>query len=452
VVGQAELLVAAFVIPAVTIYIRGRNGNGLTLGRQAAVCVLFVLACLSKEHGTVLPVLLLAAELIVVTDRAPIRARFVKLRPFVLALAATGLAYLAVHAYVSRGTSMGFHPYVPFATNHVGNEGRIWTMFGFVPDWIRLLLWPARLQTEYGPPEYPVVNGFELYQAPGILILVATLTLIVVAARRKSIAVSYGLVFAFIALLPTSNFIVATGLLLAERTLFLPSVGVMIAVGAAVPWLYRHIRPAPLRAAIAGAFVVIVALGTWRSHARTQVWKDNDTLFTAGVVDAPNVYKSHYILGAWSFLHNRKVQGERHFMRAMELFDRDPHLFEELGQEYMNFRMYGSAVPYFRRVLALDSTFVESRAGLAVSLTVLGKYDEAELQARRALREHTRSGPAMRWTLDMIEKYRHTGAPLPGFVLPRGTAGSASSKVPPIVQNTAPDSSIRDTSKSKVKH
>jgi protein O-mannosyl-transferase len=444
VVGQSELLVALFVIPAVTIYVNGRNGSGLTLPRQIAIGVLFALACLSKEHGIVLPVLLLAAELIAVTDKAPVAKRFVQLRPFVLALTAIGLGYLAVHQYVSLGTSMGFHPYVAFSTNRVGSTGRIWTMFGFVPDWIRLFLWPARLQAEYGPPEYPVVRDFAPYQLPGMLIMAAALALMVVAARRKSRAVAFGLAFAIIALLPTSNFIVAAGLLLAERTLFLPSAGVMLAVGASVPWIYKRIRPAPVRVAIAAGFVIVAVLGLRRSHTRTQVWKDNDTLFAAGVIDAPNVYRSHYVLGAWHFQQKRKILGERYYLRALELYDRDPYVYLNLGLEYENFGMYRSAMPYMRRVLALDSTFVEARSALAIALTMNGEYDEAEMQARRALREYTRSGDAMRWALDVIARYRPTGAPPPSAVPPPrmspNDTGSASSKVPAIMQKAAQDS------------
>lgn len=439
-VGQAELLVALFVIPAVTIYINGRNGDGLTVGRQAAICGLFVLACFSKEHGITLPVLLLAAELIVVADKDSIAKRFVKLRPFVLALAAIGLGYLAMHQYVSQGTSMGFHPFVAFTTNRVGTEGRIWTMFGFVPDWIRLFLWPAHLQTEYAPPEYPVVTDFALYQLPGILILVATITLLFVAARRRSTAVAFGLAFCIIALLPTSNFLVATGLLLAERTLFLPSVGAMIAVGAAVPWLYRHVKPVPARALLAAGFLVVVVLGAYRSYTRTRVWLSNDTLFAQGVLDAPNVYRSHYVLGAWRFNHKQKIEGERLFFRAMELYDRDPYVYMGLGQEYTNFRMYRPAATQFRKVLAIDSSFVEARAGLGMALTMIGDYDEAEVQVRRALREGTRSGAAMYWALDAIKKYKPTGmappiAQPPPRTSPIDTAGSTSGKVPPIVQN-----------------
>src|SRR6476661_2728214 len=146
-----------------------------------------------------------------------------------------------------------------------------------------------------------------------MLILVAILSLIVVAARRRSVPAAFGLTFAVIALLPTSNFVVASGILLAERTLFLPSVGVMIAVGGAVPWVAKRVRPAALQAVAAALLFVCLGLGAWRSYTRTLVWKDNDTLFNAAILDAPNVYRSHYMLGAWKFHLLRKVEGMRSY-------------------------------------------------------------------------------------------------------------------------------------------
>ena len=436
VVGQAELLVAVFALSAVTIYVNGRNSGPLSLWRQIAIAVLFMGACFSKEHGIVVPLLLLAAELIIVRDKAPIGERFVKLRPFVLALTALAFAYLWAHFSISNGVATGFHPYVPFRTNELGPPGRIWTMFGLVPDWIRLFLWPAHLQTEYGPPEYPVVHNFQPYQLPGILILLAALGL-VVFGRRRSPPVSFGIAFAIIALLPTSNFIVATGILLAERTLFLPSAGVMIAVGASVPWLYKHLKVTPLRVAAAAGFALVAALGIWKSHNRTQVWKDNETLFSAAPVDAPNVYRPHYMLGAWRFGQKRKVQAEAHYRRSIELYDHDPYVFYSLGQQYLTVGMFNSAVTQFRSALILDSAMTEARARLAVALMYLGQYDEAERHALQAIRENSPSFRVLRWTLAKIKQGRKTGKP------PLYQAGSEpepdSGNVPRIVQKTPSD-------------
>ena len=76
-VGQSELLVAVFMIPAVTLYLRDRmRGDGVLAPRTiAAILLLYAGACFSKEHGVVLPALLVAAELTVIADATRVRER-----------------------------------------------------------------------------------------------------------------------------------------------------------------------------------------------------------------------------------------------------------------------------------------------------------------------------------------------------------------------------------------
>ena len=438
VVGQAELLVAAFMLPAIIIYVRSRNANELTPARMMAILALYAGACLAKEHGIVLPMVLLAAELTIVVDKAPVRERFVRLRPFVLGLTALALAYLLVHFRVSSVVPTGFHEYIAFSSSQVGTTGRWWTMFGLAPQWMRLLLWPQKLSTEYGPPEYPVVSTFEPYQISGMLILTA-LACLVVVARRRSPAAAFGVAFALIALLPTSNFLVPTGILLAERTMFLPSVGAMLAVGATVPWIYLRARTMPMKAAAAGVLAVLLALGGWRSHVRTQVWKDNDTLFAQSVEDAPFVYRSHFLLGAWKFSRKQKVEGERLYRVAMSMYDRDPYVYFSLGQEYLMAAKYAPAAEYFRRTLQIDPSIVEARARLAVCLVELGQKEQARAEAIRALREGSTSLESMQYVLmkaagkSWWPRHRRAVSQSDTSKSPAG-----SSKVPSDSQNTAP--------------
>jgi hypothetical protein len=439
VVGQSELLVACLIIPAVTLYVTGRNGNGLTIGRMAAILLLYALACLAKEHGIVLPALLLAAELTIVVDKAPIRARFVRLRPFVFALAATGLAYLWLHQQVSSQVATGFHPYVPFSSNHLDTTERWWTMFGLAPDWIRLFLWPQHLSSEYGPPEYPVVKSFALYQVPGMLIVAAIIVLMFVG-RRRSPAASFGIAWTLLALLPTSNFVVPSGILMAERTLFLPSVGVVIALGAAVPWIYARLRSPAAEATAAVLAASLILAGGWKTFDRTQVWKNNDTLFNQALEDAPYVYRSHFMMGAWLFTKQHLIEGEKQYRLALAMYDRDPYVWYSMGQEYMNHRMYKAAIPFFRKAIEVDPTVYEARARLAAALAEAGEWDEAWDQARQTLGTETNSVNAMRVVLRLAaKKRRERAAGRPDGVSTAGDSLSASSgKVPAVLQNASP--------------
>ena len=65
----------------------------------------------------------------------------------------------------------GFAPFVPFQILKLGTRDRVLTMFGVVPQWLRLLLWPARLSSEYAPPDIDIAQGFSITQLPGFLLL-----------------------------------------------------------------------------------------------------------------------------------------------------------------------------------------------------------------------------------------------------------------------------------------
>jgi hypothetical protein len=391
VVGQSELLAALFMIPAITIYVRGRNANEFGPGRMVVITVLYAFACLAKEHGIVLPAVLFAAELTIVVDKTPLRHRLVEVRPLILGLVAVALAYLWTHSIASSGALTGFQQYAAFSTMRIHSTGRALTMFGLAPEWLRLFFWPIHLSSEYGPPAHPVVTGFHIYQIPGML-LIGSILALGVASRRTSPALSFGIWFAVIALLPTSNFIVPAGILLAERTLFLPSVGAMIVAGSIVPLAYRYATTRQLRITAIAALQAALLLGAWRSNQRTKVWKNNDTLFDHAVLDAPGVHRSHFMRGVWKFQQKQMVEGEREIQIAMALSNDDPYVYFELGQEYLNAHMYHAAATMFRRSLECDSTFTVGRGRLAVALAELDQWPEAHHQALIALSQTT--GPA----------------------------------------------------------
>jgi hypothetical protein len=433
VVGQSELLAALFTIPAVTIYVRGRNANELGAGRMVTITVLYAFACLAKEHGIVLPALLLAAELTIVVDETPLRHRLVEVRPFFLGLCAVALAYLWAHGIASTATLTGFQQFAPFTTIRVHSTGRALTMFGVAPEWLRLFFWPIHLSSEYAPPAYPVVTGFHIYQMPGML-LIGNILALGVASRRTLPALSFGIWFGVIALLPTSNFIVPAGILLAERTLFMPSVGAMIAAGSIVPLAYRYATTRQLRITAIAALQAALLFGAWRSYQRTKVWKNNDTLFENAVVDAPGVYRSHFMLGLTRFREKRMIQGEREIQIAFALYE-DPYIHFELGQEYLDAHMFGAAATQFRRSLEFDSTYTVARVRLAIALVELHEWPEAKRQALIALSQITRAAPMTyavlrKATLEMKrDSAKSSGAKTTAPIPPDTTTRSNSTKI-----------------------
>lgn len=390
VVGQAEVVAALACVAGVWIYLRERDAGRMRWPATLGIVGCFIAAVLTKENGAVFPTLLLAAELTVVRDRRPIAQRFVTARPLVLLLVLVGVLYVWVRSRV-LGDLAGMPPHVAYVGLHLTNAHRVLTMIGMAKEWARLLLWPARLAAEYSPPMTPFAIGLSAEQLPGFAALVITLGTLWLSIRRGWNDLAFGISWTILAILPVSGFLVATGFILAERTMMLPSVGAMYAVAAIGRRLWAAVpddqRAQPrLRALAAGALAVVVALGFTKSALRQMVWRDNDVLFPTTLRDAPNSYRAHQIMGGWLFARGFKGEGEKEMWTAIRLFPYDPIPPFLMAEEYRKKGACERAVPLYKWSLATTDT----AAGFVLGpytrcLLQLGQLDEAHAQAMRGV-------------------------------------------------------------------
>jgi hypothetical protein len=385
IVGQAEIWVALCLLTATWLYVDGRRRAPLSSVRQSAIGLLYLAACLFKEHAIVLPALIVVGEVLLVQREARLRIRLAeewKLFAFML-LGACLYVYFRT-AVIGRDLA-GFSVYPPFLTLDVGPWHRALTMLGVIPHWIRLLFWPARLSAEYGPPAYPIATTTALWQIPGLVIL-AGVTLLAIALRKRNPAFGFGVAWLGLTLLPSSNLLLPTGILLAERTLFSPSFGAMIALGATLPLLTPHLRSSATRIAVLVGGGAIILAGTARSIVQSAVWRDNESLFVASVAAEPRVYRGYYMLAAMLMEHRQLANGEKAYMKAIQLFPHDPFVFYNLGQEYFRAGLYDRAYEMYLRAYELMPDFQDVRTRLAFALAAKGDFAGARERAREALR------------------------------------------------------------------
>lgn len=394
IVGQSELFVALCTVAAVGVYVRGRNRGALTAVDWTTIAVLFAVACFFKEHAIVLPALLLAAEATVVHDPRRLRDRLPALRAPLLGLVAVALLYLWARSTVVTGGLAGFRPFVVFQVLHLSALDRVLTMIGAATEWFRLLLWPARLTTQYSPPDIEIAQGPSAALIPGLLLMIGTLGLMV-TMRKRNPALSFGLAWTVVALLPVSNLLVPAGFLIAERTLLLPSVGAMIALGGLVPAVERFAASRRIpRAALGASLALLLALGLARSVTRNRVWSSDDRLWRQGVVDSPDSYLAHFRLGLHLFSTQRPVEGERHYRRSIELFPYDPLVVYSFAEQLRVIGRCDAAMPLYGWLFQTQPESRRGHLGRAVCLLRERKYDEAQQDAIEWLERGGRIAPA----------------------------------------------------------
>jgi protein O-mannosyl-transferase len=268
-VNQAELIVALLALIMTSRYIDARRRHDLRARDWSIVAILYLIATLSKENGFVLPGLLATCEL-VIDDGSTFRDRISASWRGLVALGIVAGGALAVRAAVLSGNAIGAS--AALALRGLTLSGRMMTMLQVVPMWFRLLVWPAHLRADYAPDEIVRPAHIGWPEVVGVLLICAAITAVWVA-RKRAPAVSFGIAWCIVALLPVSN-IVPTGVVLAERTLFLPSVGVVIAAAGAGQWLVDQGWGfvAGTRRILLAAVAVLIGLGIIRSESRQLVW------------------------------------------------------------------------------------------------------------------------------------------------------------------------------------
>lgn len=268
-VGRADLLMTVFFLAAFGLHSRGGVARFAAAG-------LYALACLSKEMAVVLPGVLLARAWL---DRGEERANaFLRRQAFELAPQALALAlFLAL-----RGVALGAaaNPPVAFAfwaaPQYLAFQDPArfevgLTMIHALGEILRLLLVPFPLSADYsGFPHAKGLTTAVAFSAALIAVLVFAAARAVRRGRREPL---FWLLFFALTWLPVSNLLFPSGVVLAERTLYLPSVAlaglVALAVERAAAWDRRSLV---LPVAAIGVFAAL-------SNARAGVWRDSRTLF-----------------------------------------------------------------------------------------------------------------------------------------------------------------------------
>lgn len=381
VVGQSELIVTLCLAVAVGLYLRRRQIDALRGRDAAAITTLFGVALFTKEHAIVLPAIFAAAELTVL-PRTAWRRTVRATRLLVLALVAVVLAYLYLRG-IAHHDGRGFQVNPGFQGLQMGAVDRIGTMLNEFPRTAQLLIFPTRLSGDYSPPDVSMADGLQLSQLPGAFICVAIVTL-ALALRTRAPVSSFGLWWLVIAFLPVSNLLIAAGFITAERTLFLPSVGVVLVAGDLVTRLHAADRVAYRRIAIV-AVALLLVLGLARSIDRQRVWKNNDVFLAALMKDAPNSYRAHFIHARHLGLGNDLARIELEYRRAIRLFPYDVGMNLAIAEAYARVGLCQPAVALYEWTFDVRHSAADGRYQYVYCLAKLGRWRDARQKALEAL-------------------------------------------------------------------
>jgi hypothetical protein len=303
-VGRAEVLASLFAM--LSVY------AALERDQLAWSLVALTLGLLSKETAASVPGLIAAGWLTGVGHRPSRRRLLEYLGGWVcVALCYGVLRWWVLHPYADQVQVAPVFVGASFAATRL-------TAVGSFADVARLLLFPAHLRVDYSPAERTLLTTpLDARFLLGALCLGIWAALIVVLYRRRP-AIAFGLLWTGIALLPVANVLFLTGVLVADRTLYLPSAGLAIALGVAAGDL-RHPRLRLVAAAI------VLAAGA-RTALRVPVWRDSASVLQSVVRDAPHSYVAPMWTATTALAQHRPAEALRDYRVATAITTNAPKL------------------------------------------------------------------------------------------------------------------------------
>ena len=382
VVGQAELWTALFTLLGIGAWRAWDRADRSAV--RVALCLLvgasYALALGSKEIGVAMPAL---ALLLLWSEGRALR----RSAPLVALSAAVLLCYLGIRLDVV-GTLRGEVP----APELMGlsTVDRVLTGLSVWVDYARLSILPASLSADYGPAVRFPARGVDPLVIAGAMTL-AALAAVAVAQRKSRPLVSAGLAWFAVAVLPVSNLLLPSGVLLAERTLYLPSVGLALLVAGFVSTR----RVAPRRALVVGLTVAVVLFAA-RSAQRVPTWKSTEAVLASLAADQPDSHIVQRQTALRAMSEGDGATARESFGRALALTPNHFSLLTEVAQFEAVSGNREAAVHFAGRAIEVYPTSPHGYAVLARVLRLSGDPDAAERAAANALRLAEPLGPIWR--------------------------------------------------------
>lgn len=214
----------------------------------------------------------------------------------------------------------------------------------------------------------------------GLVILVSLVMIAILLVKKHSI-ISFTIGWFFISLSPVSD-IIPQATIMAEKYLFIPSFGFVLAVACLFSKLYSKFYFKTVLIIILAAVAVSYFVLTIQRNAD---WKNGISLWTSAVKDAPESIYNRNNLG--SNYANRKnfdlaiIQ----FKKIVELNPKNDNAYRQLALAHQDQGNFDLAEEYAKKLISLNTSFPTSYNLLGSIYQKQGKFDLAEEQYQKAV-------------------------------------------------------------------
>lgn len=411
VVGRADVGAAIFFLGALLSYMRycgcsrdNVNGSaGGRVGRKAwlgAALVSATLSMLTKEHGITALAVCAAYHVFV---HARLRPRDLlsilterRHRGVAEGLAALGAALvvlLSCRLAIMGSQPPEFSPADNPAADCDSPAVRSLTFF-FLPAFNAwLLLCPYTLSFDWSMEAIPLITSiadprnlasFALY---AVLALLAMTVLLSLRRRRPGEDAAsgetttsgdvtvMGLALMLLPFLPATNLFFYVGFVVAERILYIPSMGACLLVGWGAHLLHARARTARARRLLHGALIILFLLFAARTWSRNRDWATEENLYRSGI--AINPPKAYGNLANILSSQGKKEEAEWAYKKALSYRSNMADVHYNLGILFQEQKRYEEALQEYKLAIQFRPRMAMAHLNMGLVLGLMGQKAEA---------------------------------------------------------------------------
>jgi tetratricopeptide (TPR) repeat protein len=373
--GRADILSFMFFILSLIFMIKDglfHSGKGRPLYFCLGITA-YLLALFSKEMVITLPIILILYEIIF---RHKLGSQYIKIRilrylPFFI---------IAVWYFIIRGIILGR---VSQCLYWEGSAYRTFlAMTHVIIRYLKLIIIPFNLSVDhYNYIKVPF--GLGLYEILNILLIIGTIFIsFVFLIKKKQSLFTFGIFWFFIILLPVMN-IIPIKALIAERFLYIPSLGLCLIIAV----LLTKLRPKILFIGVLLALLFFYFLITFN---RNRDWQNRQTLWQATLKTNP---KSCLALVNMASVYADKEEYSQALEFCQKAVKLDPKYFPAyitMGNAYFGLRKYDIALKLYQKANSFPDVPARYHCRLynyiSIILIFQKKYDQAIKICEKGLR------------------------------------------------------------------
>jgi tetratricopeptide (TPR) repeat protein len=342
IIGRADLLAAVAILSGLLMYLENTESTAWRrYAWLAGLMVVTAIGAFSKESAVAILGVVVLYEITFWKDKKKDWEQF---RAPILGCAAIVIPILAMLYQRATVLAASLPPIFSFLDNPLRRTNFFaarMTAIAVMTKYLWLLVWPAKLSADYSYSQIPIASG-TMHD------WIAWSTLIVVAAAilgqfsKNRLYFFFG-AFAFVTFVPVANLFFQTGTIMAERFLYLPSVGFAVCTVMIVYAVSDRLR---VRALAPIALCLLISGFAARTWARNIDWQTDLSIAKASVRASPNSFKAHFDVAVQ--LNNSDPTGSNlsdviaEIDKSMAILDSLPNsqntatVYAEAGRDYVS--------------------------------------------------------------------------------------------------------------------